>query len=340
MSSTAPRLRVLVTGGAGYIGSHTVRALRLAGHVPVVLDNLRTGHPESIAETELVVGDIRDEALVEEILEEKRIDGVIHLAGLKSVEASLRDPAMYFSVNVSGSLVLFTACQRRGVRLVVFSSSAAVYGVPSQLPVAEDHPLAPTTPYGESKLIVERLLHWFAEAYNLRFAALRYFNAAGAASDGAIGEDWLEATNLVPVVMKAALGAGPPVRVFGTDYPTADGTAVRDYIHVLDLAEAHVLALEHLAAGAPPLTVNLGTGRGSSVREVLAMTGRVAGRQVPFDLAPRREGDPPSIWADGARAKELLGWEPTRGLEEIIASAYRWHSSHPHGFAASRKEST
>ncbi|MFL5757388.1 MAG: UDP-glucose 4-epimerase GalE [Chloroflexota bacterium] len=319
-------MRVLVTGGAGYIGSHTVQALSARGHEPVVVDDLTTGHRESVPEARLIVADCGDPEAMGPILREERPDAVIHFAALKSVEESVADPARYFDHNVAKTITLLEAMDRAGVRRFVYSSSAAVYGVPDKLPVGEDAPLRPLNPYGESKRIVETMLDWIGRAGRIDYAALRYFNAAGAADDGSRGEDWSAATNLIPLVMKAALGAGPAVRVFGTDYPTPDGTAVRDYIHVADLAEAHVRAVETLVAGEHSLVLNLGTGRGASVAEVIAATARVAGRDVPVEYGPRRPGDMPAIWADSSRAERILGWRAARDLDDIVSSAWRWHS--------------
>jgi UDP-glucose-4-epimerase GalE len=238
----------------------------------------------------------------------------------------MEQPARYFSNNIGGTNALLDALQRCGVGAVVFSSTCAVYGTPDHLPVTEDTPVHPESPYGESKLAVERMLAWYDACHGLASMRLRYFNAAGAAADGTIGEDWAMTLNLVPLAMKALLGARPPLEVFGTDYPTRDGTAIRDYIHVEDLADAHVRALEHLTAGGASATLNLGTGTGSTVREVLAAAERAAGRPVPHEEVGRRAGDPVAIWADTSKAAELLGWRATRSLDEIVGSAWAWHS--------------
>ena len=326
-------MSTLVTGGAGYIGAHTVRQLLRRGDDVIVLDNLEHGNTQAVDGATLVIGDIADRRALDSLFSQHRIDAVIHLAARKSVEESLRRPADYFRINVSGSLVLVEACLRAGVQHFVFSSTCAVYGTPNSLPVTEELPEQPETPYGESKLMVERMLRWIDRPHALRSVSLRYFNAAGAADEGDLGEDWTQAPNLVPVVMKAVLGRGAPVRIFGTDYPTHDGTAIRDYVHVLDLADAHLRAVDYLAAGGSSQTINLGSGRGASVRDVIAQAERAAERRVPMIEAPRREGDPPAIWADGTRAREQLGWQPRRGLEEIVESAWRWHSTHPDGYS-------
>ncbi len=326
-------MRVLVTGGAGYIGSETVRLLSARGHEPVVLDTLERGHRAAVDTAPLVVGSVTDAGLVESTLRDHRIEAVIHFAALKSVEASFVDPAGYFGTNVGGTFALLGAMGRAGLSALVYSSSCAVYGTPSDLPVRETSELRPENPYGETKLLVERALPWFDGA-GIRSISLRYFNAAGAAFDGRNGEDWTDAPNLVPVVIKAALGRGPAVRILGSDYPTPDGTAIRDYVHVADLAEAHLLAVEALAGGLPSTTVNLGTGQGSSVREVIEAVGAAAGRPVPVIEAPRRLGDPAAIWADPDLAEASLGWRARHRLDAIVETAWRWHSTHPDGYAS------
>ncbi|MEY2974892.1 MAG: UDP-glucose 4-epimerase [Actinomycetota bacterium] len=320
-------MTILVTGGAGYIGSHTVRALRGAGRDVVVLDTLERGSVESLLGAPLVVGDIADEALVESVCREREVTAVIHFAAHKSVGESMERPGMYWTNNVQGTVHLVEGMSRAGVQHLVFSSSAAVYGNPDRVPITEDMPLRPENVYAESKAMMERVIAWYGITSGLRSVSLRYFNAAGASSDGAIGEDWTVTTNLVPLVMKAVLGASGPVRVFGDDYPTPDGTGVRDYIHVEDLATAHVAALEHLERGGDDLAVNLGTGVGSSVREILDATAVAAGRPVPHEIVGRRIGDPAVVYADAGLAAERLGWRAERTLTDIIASAFAWHSS-------------
>jgi UDP-glucose-4-epimerase GalE len=326
-------MTVLVTGGAGYIGSHTVRALRAQGRDVVVLDTMELGHETALLGAPLVRGDIADADLVRRLVADHAVDSVIHFAGYKNAGESMRDPAKYFENNVTGTARLLAALEGTAARSVVFSGSCSVYGTPAELPVSERSPLQPESPYGQSKLIGEQMLRWHGEVHGLRWMSLRYFNASGASSDAVIGEDLRLTLNLVPLVMKATLGMRGPVAVFGTDFPTPDGTAVRDYIHVEDLADGHLRALDHLDRGGVSGAVNLGTGTGSSVREVITMTERVSGRTVPFVEEPRRPGDPSAVWADTHHAAELLGWSSKHGLEDIIGSAWHWHSTHPEGYA-------
>ena len=325
-------MRILITGGAGYIGSLTARHLAAAGHSPIVLDDLRNGHRAAVGKLPLVVGDVRDVDLVAATLATHAIDAVMHFAALKAVEDSVADPGGYFENNVGGTLGVLRAMARSGVRRIVFSSSCAVYGMPDALPVTESSPIRPMNPYGETKASSERMLPWFEASDGIRYAALRYFNAAGAAEDGSVGEDWAQAQNLIPVVLRTAAGRQPSLRIFGPDHPTPDGTAIRDYIHVLDLAEAHRCALEAIDTRDASLTVNVGTGIGASVREVLETARRITGREIPADEAPRRAGDPPAVWADTTLAGELLGWRAKRNLDEVISSAWLWHTSHPDGY--------
>jgi len=325
-------VRILVTGGAGYIGSRTASLLAAEGHDVVAFDDLSTGHPGAIGGLPLVVGDVRDEALIAATLAEHRIDAAVHFAALKSVEASTADPGAYFETNVGGTIALLRAMVRSGVGRLVFSSSCAVYGVPDSLPVGEGAPVRPMNPYGESKLLAERLLPWFEGAHGIRVAILRYFNAAGAAADGSAGEDWADAPNLVPIVLKVAAGRLPAIRINGRDHPTPDGTAVRDYIHVLDLAEAHSRALRVIEARGGSIVLNVGTGRGASVLEVLDAARRITSRPIPAVDGPARVGDPAAVWADTRRATEVLEWTPGRTLDDILESAWRWHTTHPDGY--------
>lgn len=324
-------MTVLVTGGAGYIGSHTVRWLTAAGRDAVVLDSLEYGFEAAVIGAPLVVGDIADTELVTKVVAEYGVTAAIHFAAYKAAGESVAAPARYFANNVGATARLLGALGTSGVRHVVFSSTCAVYGTPRTLPVDEAHPTGPESPYGESKLAVERMLPWFEGAHGLRSVSLRYFNAAGASADGRIGEDPRSSLNLVPVAMRAALGHRP-LQVFGTDYSTADGTAIRDYVHVDDLADAHHRALEYLEAGGPSTTLNLGTGTGSSVLEVIAATKQVSGVDFPVDFAPRRAGDPVAVYADNRRAAAVLGWKPRFDLDAIVTTAWRWHRAHPDGY--------
>ena len=320
-------MTVLVTGGAGYIGSHTVRALRAAGRDVVVLDTLELGRAEALLGAPLVEGDIRDAAAVQRVCDDHGVTAIVHFAAYKSVGESMQSPGKYWHTNVDGTATLVEAAMRAGVRDIVFSSSCSVYGNPAHVPVVESSRIAPESVYAESKATVERILHWYGVTHGLRSISLRYFNAAGASRDAAIGEDWTFSINLVPLVMKAVLGAGPPVKVFGNDYPTPDGTCIRDYIHVEDLADAHIRALDQLGSGAGrSLAVNLGTGVGSSVLDVIRTTEAVAGKPVPYEVIARRVGDPMSTYADPSHAEQVLGWRAAHGLDEIVESAYRWHS--------------
>jgi UDP-arabinose 4-epimerase len=322
-----PKRAVLVTGGAGYIGSHTCKALARAGHAPVTLDNLAQGHASAVRWGPLVEGDVRDRALVERAMREHRVDAVVHFAACAYVGESMRDPGKYFGNNVGGSLAVLEAMRACDVRRIVFSSTCAVYGVPQSLPIAEDHPQNPINPYGESKRMVERALHWYGAAHGLASVALRYFNAAGADLDGEIGEDHDPETHLIPLAIGAALGTHPALAICGGDYPTPDGTAVRDYVHVSDLADAHARALDYLYAGGESAALNLGTGRGHSVRDIVVAVERTARRAVPARDAPRRAGDPASLIADAERARDLLGWAPQcSDLETIIDTAWRWQA--------------
>jgi UDP-arabinose 4-epimerase len=319
---------VLVTGGAGYIGSHTCKALAHAGFTPVTLDNLVYGHRDAVKWGPFVQGDLADRALLERLMREHAVEAVIHFAAYAYVGESMQQPGKYFANNVVNSLNLLNAMQRAGVPHIVFSSTCATYGLPQRIPIDEQHPQQPVNPYGESKLFVERALKWYAVAHGVKWVALRYFNAAGADADRQIGEDHTPETHLIPLIIQAALGLRPQVEVFGNDYPTADGTAIRDYIHVTDLADAHVKALGYLFAGGEPVALNLGTGRGYSVREVIAAVERASGRSVPGRDAPRRQGDPPELVANAEQAGRRLGWYPQHSsLENIARTAWAWHQA-------------
>jgi UDP-glucose-4-epimerase GalE len=324
-------MRVLVTGGAGYIGSHTAKLLARRGHEPVVLDNLAQGHRWAVKWGPLVVRDLSDAQAVSDTLSQFKIGAVIHFAADAKVGESVGNPRKYYWNNVVNSLRLADAMLDAGIRTIVFSSSAATYGVPEMTPIPEDHPKLPVNPYGESKLVVERMLANYAEAYGLRWVALRYFNACGADPEGELGEDHQPESHLIPLAIQAALGQRPQIEIFGTDYPTHDGTAIRDYIHVTDLGRAHVRALEYLTEGGASGAINLGTGRGHSVRQLIAAVGKQCGVQVPVREAPRRAGDPPILVAEVAKAAQVLGWTAELSdLDEIVRTAREWHAAHPH----------
>jgi UDP-glucose-4-epimerase GalE len=325
-------MTVLVTGGAGYIGSHTVRLLRERGRDVVVYDSMEYGHRDAVLGAPLVVGPIDDRELVAKTVAEHGIESVIHFAAYKAAGESMEQPGRYFANNVGATNVLLDTLQGAGVDKFVFSSTCAVYGTPTRLPVDEDHPLGPESPYGESKRMVEQMLAWYDACHGLRSVSLRYFNAAGAAADGRIGEDWTYTLNLVPLVMKAALGRTDAIEVFGTDYPTPDGTCIRDYVHVEDLADAHIRALDYLESGEKSTVINLGTGKGSSVREVIDAARDASGVDIPSRDTDRRKGDPVAIYGDNRKAADLLGWRPDRNLTTIVASAWQWHSTHPDGY--------
>jgi len=318
---------VLVTGGAGYIGSHTVMALRDAGRRVVVLDSLELGRADAVGDVPLVIGDVRDSELVEATCREHAVGAVVHFAAYKSVGESMQDPARYWHNNVDGSVSLVEAVLRAGVDHFVFSSSCSVYGTPARVPVDESAPIGPESVYAETKATVERVLQWYGRTHGLRSVNLRYFNAAGASFTGSIGEDWSMSINLIPLVMKAVIVGEPAVDIFGDDYPTPDGTCIRDYIHVDDLAAAHLAAIDYLANGGEPTALNVGTGRGSSVHEVIAAVERVAGQRVPSRVSARRAGDPVAVFADPATATAVLGWTARHGLDDIVETAYRWHRS-------------
>jgi UDP-glucose 4-epimerase len=332
---------VLITGGAGYIGSHTVKLVLERGMQAIVLDNLQTGHREAVTGGTFIQGDIGDGGTLEKVFTSLQIDSVMHLAADCLVGESVKNPLKYFNNNVNKGLQLLAAMLKHKVNKMVFSSSAAVYGNPPRVPIEEDSPLLPINPYGETKLIFEKILESCKVAHGLQYISLRYFNAAGADPDGFIGEDHHPETHLIPNVLTALLRKGRKVPIYGTDYDTPDGTCIRDYIHIVDLAEAHILALEALHAGQGSDIFNLGNGKGFSVREIIQAASKVTGRTIPVMEMDRRPGDPPILIASSEKIGKKLGWQPRYvKLDEIIDTAWRWHRTHPHGFRSnsSRKE--
>lgn len=328
-------MRILVTGGAGYIGSHAVRLFLEQGHDVWVYDNLVFGHAASVPAERLIVADLAERERLLSVLREKRIEGVVHFAAYAYVGESVEQPFKYYRNNVINTLTLLEAMQSAGVSKIVFSSTCATYGVPEVVPITESTPQQPINPYGKTKLIIEWALEDAARAYGLGYAALRYFNAAGAHPSGEIGEDHSPESHLIPLVLQTALRQREAIHIFGTDYPTPDGTCIRDYIHVQDLASAHLQALEKLESGVG-LKLNLGTGRGHSVREVIQVCEEVTGCPVRVIEGPRRAGDPPSLVASANLAREKLGWQPTyTSLKDIVETAWRWHRSQPKGFQGS-----
>ncbi|MFO0982044.1 MAG: UDP-glucose 4-epimerase GalE [Planctomycetota bacterium] len=329
-----PGNTVLVTGGAGYIGSHTVKLLRERGHDVVIYDDLRYGHRAAVADVPLVVGDLLDESRLKDLLRRYAIGACVHFAARCYVGESVENPLKYYRDNVAGSIALINQLVAAGVRRVVFSSSCAVYGAPDRIPILEDTPRRPVNPYGRSKRIIEDVLADCESAHGLASASLRYFNAAGADPDGQLGEWHDPETHLIPLALRAAMNQGT-LKIFGDRYPTADGTCVRDYIHVTDLAEAHLAALARIASGTGRLVLNLGTGQGYSVKQVIAAASRVSGRQIKTEIAPPRAGDPPELVAGGSRARDVLGWQPRYpDLETIVQHAWNWLSKHPHGYGS------
>jgi len=313
---------VLVVGGAGYIGSHAARALQRSGHTPLIYDNLSTGHSFLAEGFELIKGDVLDQSSLALVL--PRVQAIMHFAAHAYVGESVTNPRKYFRNNVEGGLALLNAAVDSGVKTIVFSSTCAVYGEPSQVPIPENTVRQPVNPYGVSKFFFEQALEAYDRAYGLRFASLRYFNAAGADDSGDIGELHDPETHLIPLTLEAAAGRGQELQIFGSDYPTPDGTCIRDYIHVNDLAEAHVKAIEHLQAGNNSFAANLGTGQGHSVKEIISTVEEVTGNSVPRRVGPRRAGDPPALVADPRRAETLLQWKAKRTLRETISTAWNW----------------
>jgi len=327
-------MNVLVVGGAGYIGSHCVRQLAAAGHRPVVFDNLVHGHRAAVAPgVAFHQGDLADEALAGRIIRDEKIELVMHFAAYCYVGESVSDPLKYYLNNVAGTLHLLHAMLGAGVKKFVFSSTCATYGIPPALPIVENSPQAPINPYGQGKLDIENALKALAHAHGLSFAAFRYFNAAGAAPDGSIGEDHHPETHLIPLAIDAAVGRRPHLELYGTDYPTPDGTCLRDYVHIDDLSRAHIAVFDRLATPGAALFYNLGTGRPTSIREVLRAVEQATGRKVPVVERPRRPGDPPALFADAAKARRELNWNVEfPDIDSIVATAWKWHAAHPRGF--------
>lgn len=324
---------ILVVGGAGYIGSHCLMELRRRGKKTLAYDNLTEGHRRAVGETPLIVGDLADGAKLDEVFAKNKIDAVFHFAANCYVGESCENPEKYYFNNVANTLVLLRSMRKAGVKKFIFSSTAATFGNPVRPKIDESHPQAPINPYGRTKLMIEHILADYATAYGLQYVALRYFNAAGAAENGAIGEDHDPETHLIPLVLKVPLGQRESIKIFGGDYDTPDGTCIRDYIHIIDLAEAHILGLEYLKNGGASGGFNLGNGTGYSVKEVIKVSEKVTGKSIKADLVARRAGDPAILIADYARARDVLGWKQRYGdLETIIKTAWQWHSKNPNGY--------
>lgn len=326
-------MAILVTGGAGYIGSHTVAELLSRGKEVVVIDNLQSGHREALLGGKLYEGDLRDKDLLAKLFAENDIEAVIHFAASSLVGESMKDPVQYYDNNVYGTLCLLEAMDKANVRKIVFSSTAATYGEPEKVPIEESDVTNPTNVYGETKLTMERMMAWFDQVLGIKYVALRYFNAAGAHESGKIGEDHRPESHLVPLILQTALGQRESISVFGNDYDTPDGTCVRDYIHVSDLADAHLRAVDYLISGGESNVFNLGNGQGFSVSEMISKVREVTGRDFSVVISPRRAGDPAVLIASSDKARNVLGWSPSRTkLDDIIRSAWEWHLNHPNGY--------
>ncbi|UZE44823.1 UDP-glucose 4-epimerase GalE [Selenomonas sputigena] len=327
-------MAILVCGGAGYIGSHAVHALIEKGEQVVIVDNLQTGHRGALnPKAKFYEGDIRDALVLDKIFTENKVEAVIHFAANSLVGESMEKPLLYFNNNVYGMQVLLEAMVRHGVDKIVFSSTAAVYGEPKRVPIHEDDETCPTNTYGETKLTMEKMMKWVSRANGVRYVSLRYFNAAGALPDGSIGEDHATETHLIPLILQVPTGRRDHITVFGDDYPTPDGTCLRDYIHVVDLADAHVLALEYLRKGGASDIFNLGNGQGFSVKEMIAAAEKATGRSIKVEIGARRAGDPAQLIASSEKARSVLGWKPQfTDVEQVIGTAWRWHEHHPHGY--------
>lgn len=327
-------MSILVTGGAGYIGSHAVYQLIDQGLDVVIVDNLQTGHRGAIhPKAKFYEGDLRDRDFMREVFRKESIEGVIHFAANSLVGESMEKPLQYYDNNVYGTQILLESMIDAGVKYIVFSSTAATYGEPEAVPITEEMPTVPTNTYGETKLAMENMMKWCEQAHGIRFVSLRYFNVAGARSTGEIGEDHNPETHLIPVVLETALGKREKITIFGDDYPTKDGTCIRDYIHVEDLIDAHILALDYLKNGGQSDIFNLGSSQGFSVKEIVEMAREVTGKEIRAEIGPRRAGDPSILIASSEKAKKILGWTPSRtNIEQIIKDAWNWHSTHPNGY--------
>lgn len=327
-------MSILVTGGLGYIGSHTVNYLIDENEKVIIVDNLQNGHKNAINDLSLLYKvDIRDELILDEIFKTNKIEAVIHFAANSLVEESMKKPYEYYHNNVYGMMSLLKVMKKNNVDKIVFSSTAATYGEPNHIPITEDDLTIPTNTYGETKLAMEKMMKWFEQAYGIKYVSLRYFNAAGAHESGNIGEDHTPETHLIPLILQVPLGQRDKIYMFGDDYPTKDGTCIRDYIHVMDLASAHFLALEYLRKGNPSNIFNLGNGTGYSVREVIEVARKVTNYNIPVEVKERRAGDPAVLIASSEKANRMLGWKPqNNSLEKIITDAWNWHRRHPNGY--------
>ena len=334
-------MAILVLGGAGYIGSHMVDRLIEKKHEVIVVDNLVTGHKAAIhPDAKFYEGDLADQTFMREVFKQNpSIDAVIHFAAYSLVGESMVKPLKYFDNNTAGMIKLLEVMQEAGVKKIVFSSTAATYGIPEKTPIKESDPQNPINPYGESKLMMEKIMHWADQAYGIKFVALRYFNVAGAKPDGTIGEDHFPETHLLPIILEVALGKRDKLMIYGDDYNTKDGTNVRDYVHPFDLADAHLLAVKYLRAGNDSNAFNLGSSTGFSNLEILNVAREVTGKEIPAQIGPRRQGDPDELIAASNKAREILGWQPQfDDVHKIIQTAWKWHTMHPNGYADSKKD--
>ncbi len=326
-------MNILVTGGAGYIGSITSSLLRQVGHSVVIFDNLKTGHKEAVGQSRLIIGDLINKDSIDRVFMSEKFDAVLHFAALSLAGESMERPYDYYHNNILGSLNLLESMRLHGCKKIIFSSTSAVYGYPKKCPITEDQDINPVSVYGSSKHMVEELISWYEKIYGIRFVILRYFNAAGALLDGTMGEDHTNETHIIPLAIAVSSGKYDVFELFGNDYETPDGTCIRDYIHVVDLAHAHIRALEFLTKTKKSEVINLGVGRGYSNRQVLDVIQKVTGRQIHIAVKPRRPGDPAQLWADNTKAKRLLGWQPQHSdIETIVSSALAWHEKHPNGY--------